>query len=132
MLAVIKATGKASAVIVGHDVGGVVVQKFASAHTDMLKALVMVNSPIIPVFLPLIEFDSYQQQLSEYTIPYYAYQLGQPKNISTIVQRILNETYRDEIAEHMQKIPSLWDARLLQRKFSCASVWARPQHGRLG
>ncbi|KAL7903857.1 putative hydrolase [Trichoderma velutinum] len=105
MLAVIKAVGKDSAVIVGHDVGGVVVQKFASAHSDILKGLVMVNTPIIPVFLPLIEFDSYQQQLSEYTIPYYAYQPGQPKNVSTIVQHILNETYRHQIADYVHKSP---------------------------
>ncbi|KAM0476181.1 hypothetical protein ACHAPX_006598 [Trichoderma viride] len=105
LLAVIKSTGKGSAVIVGHDVGGGVVQNFALAHSEMLKGLVMVNTPIIPVFLPLIEFDSHQQQLSEYTIPYYAYQPGQPKNVSTIVQHILNETYRDEIAGYLQESP---------------------------
>ncbi|EHK19252.1 uncharacterized protein TRIVIDRAFT_69249 [Trichoderma virens Gv29-8] len=76
----------------------------AAAHvSDMLKGLVMVNTPIIPVFLPLIEFDSYQHLLSEYTIPYYAYHPGQPKNVSTIVQHILNETYRDQIAEYVNK-----------------------------
>ncbi|KAL7953604.1 putative hydrolase [Trichoderma compactum] len=105
MLPVIKAVGKGSVVIVGHDVGGVVVQNFASAHSDMLKGLVMVNTPIIPVFLPLIEFDSYQQQLSEYTIPYYAYYPGQPKNVSTIMQHILKETYRDQIADYVHKSP---------------------------
>ncbi|PON20256.1 hypothetical protein TGAM01_v210898 [Trichoderma gamsii] len=105
MLAVIRATGKGPAVIVGHDVGGGIVQNFALAHSDMLKGLVMANTPIIPVFFSLIEFDSHQQQLSEYTIPYFAYQPGQPKNVSIIVQHILNETYRDEIADYLQKSP---------------------------
>ncbi|KAK4071771.1 uncharacterized protein Triagg1_6009 [Trichoderma aggressivum f. europaeum] len=70
MLAVIKAVGKGSAVIVGHDVGGLVVQKFASAHSDMLKGLVMAI-----------------------------------RNVSAIVQHILNETYRDRIADYLHKSP---------------------------
>ncbi|KAK0761773.1 hypothetical protein N5P37_004572 [Trichoderma harzianum] len=93
------AVGKGSAVIVGHDVRDVVVQKFALAHSDMLMGLVMVNTPIIPVFLPLTEFDSYQQQLSEYTIPYYAFLPGHPK------KHILNETYRDQIGDYVRKFP---------------------------
>lgn len=60
MLAMIKRVGKGSVVIVGHDFGGVVEQKFTSAYSDMLKGLVMVNTPITPVFLPLIESNSYQ------------------------------------------------------------------------
>ncbi|KAL6815073.1 putative hydrolase [Trichoderma sp. SZMC 28015] len=68
--------GKGSAVIVGHDFGGVVKQKFTSAYSDMLKGLVMVNTPITP-----------------------------PKNISTIMQHILNETYRDQVADYVHKSP---------------------------
>lgn len=105
MLAIVKATGFRSAIIVGHDVGGVVTQKFALSHPDLVDGLVMVNTPILPVFLPLIEFDTHQQFLSEYTIPYYEYRPGQPKNVSTVVEHILNKTYESEIAGYLQSSP---------------------------
>jgi pimeloyl-ACP methyl ester carboxylesterase len=90
---------------VGHDIGGAVVQYFALNHTDRVEALIMMNTPAIPVFLPLIEFDTEEQEYAKYTIPYYSYRPGQPKNISTLVEHIRNTTYRANIAEYLQESP---------------------------
>jgi pimeloyl-ACP methyl ester carboxylesterase len=91
--------------LAGHDIGGAVVQYFALYHADRVEALIMMNTPVIPVFLPLIEFDTEEQDYAKYTIPYYSYQPGQPKNISTLVQHIRNTTYRAEIAEYLRETP---------------------------
>jgi pimeloyl-ACP methyl ester carboxylesterase len=90
---------------VGHDIGGAVVQYFALNHSSRVEALIMMNTPVIPVFLPLIEFDKEEQEYANYTIPYYAYEPGQPKNISTLVEHIRNSTYRDEIADYLEDSP---------------------------
>jgi epoxide hydrolase 4 len=93
------------AYILGHDIGGVVAQFFALMHPDRTAALIAVNTPILPTFLPLIEFDAGQQNLSRYTIPYFAYEPGQPKNVSTLVQHIRNHTYQAEIARYLEQSP---------------------------
>lgn len=89
----------------GHNIKGGIMQNFALAHSNILKGLVIANTPIIPVFFSLIKFNSHQQQLSKYTIPYFTYQPSQPKNISIIVQHILNKTYRNKITDYLQKSP---------------------------
>lgn len=88
--------------LVGHDVGGAIAQTFAYAQPDLVKALVITNSPFIPTFLPAIEFDAEQQALAQYTIPYYSYQPSQPKNVSVIVKNYRNATYQREIAQYLE------------------------------
>ncbi|OCL10741.1 putative hydrolase [Glonium stellatum] len=105
LLAILDHERTQSATIIGHDVGGAVAQYFAAAHPERVHALIMVNTPVLPVFEYLIEFDKDQQKMAEYTIQYEAYQLGQPKNISSIVKFILNATYRHEIAEYLEQSP---------------------------
>jgi len=67
--------------------------------------MIVINAPIIPVFLPLIEFDAEEQYYARYTIPYYTYEPPQPKNVSRLVEHIRNETYRDEIAAYLEASP---------------------------
>ena len=93
------------AYLVGHDIGGGVAQQFAYAHNDLISALIMVNTPVLPTFLPLIEFDAEQQSLSSYTLEYYAYEPGQPKNATFIAEGIRNATYRNSIVEYLNASP---------------------------
>jgi pimeloyl-ACP methyl ester carboxylesterase len=105
-LLVILANEKAEQVtLLGHDVGGAVVQYFALQHPDRVNALIILNAPVIPVFLPLINFDKEEQDYARYTIPYYTYQPNQPKNISTLVAPIRNVTYRSQIAAYLEESP---------------------------
>jgi len=67
--------------------------------------LVLFNTPISPTFLPLVEVDAGQQNLSEYTLKYFAYEPGQPKNVSFITRNIRNTTYRAEIANYLTSNP---------------------------
>lgn len=93
------------AIMVGHDVGGAVTQMFAYAFPERVTALVLTNTPFIPTFIPLVEFDQEQQKMSHYTPKYFGYIEGQPKNISTIVENIWNDTYRQEITDYLQDSP---------------------------
>ncbi|ETS83248.1 hypothetical protein PFICI_05124 [Pestalotiopsis fici W106-1] len=93
------------AILIGHDVGGVVTQMFAYTFPERVTALVMTNTPFIPTFIPLVEFDAEQQKMSHYTLKYFDYVEGQPKNISTIVENIWNDTYRQEITDYLQNSP---------------------------
>ncbi|KAI9686898.1 MAG: hypothetical protein M1822_002651 [Bathelium mastoideum] len=93
------------AYLVGHDIGGGVVQQFAYAHHDLISTIVMVNTPILPTFLPLIEFDAEQQSLSSYTWKYYRYEPGQPKNATSIARDIRNATYRNSIVDYLNASP---------------------------
>ncbi|KAK6197743.1 hypothetical protein LQW54_010581 [Pestalotiopsis sp. IQ-011] len=58
------------AILVGHDVGGVVTQIFAYAFPERVTALVLTNTPFIPTFIPLVKFDQEQQNMSHYTLEY--------------------------------------------------------------
>ncbi|KAF2727222.1 putative hydrolase [Polyplosphaeria fusca] len=90
---------------IGHDFGGAVAQQLAFNHPDRVNALVILNTPIIPVFLPLLEHDAEAQNYARYTLSYYTYEPGQPKNVSTLVENIRNTTYRAEIAEYLEDSP---------------------------
>jgi pimeloyl-ACP methyl ester carboxylesterase len=105
LLAILDNEGSKTATLVGHDVGGGVVQSFTAAHPERVHALIMVNAPILPVFENLIEFDAGQQFMAEYTITFEAYQVGQPKNVSSLVKFIHNATYNAEIAQYLEQSP---------------------------
>ncbi|KAF2794505.1 putative hydrolase [Melanomma pulvis-pyrius CBS 109.77] len=105
LLAILDHERASNVTLVGHDIGGAVAQNFALNHTERVKALVMVNTPVVPVFLPLISFHKEEQDYARYTIPYYSYEPGQPKNISLLVKNIRNATYRSEIANYLQQSP---------------------------
>jgi pimeloyl-ACP methyl ester carboxylesterase len=92
-------------ILVGHDVGGSVAQMFAYIYPEKVTALILTNTPFLPTFLPLLEFDSEQQMMSHYTLKYFGYVESQPKNISTIVENIWNNTYRQEITDYLEDSP---------------------------
>ena len=105
LLAIYSHENISTATLIGHDIGGAVVQYFALNHAEKVDALIMINTPVIPVFLPLIEFDEEEQDYASYTIPYYTYKPGQPKNISTLTQHIHNVTYKAEISQYLEESP---------------------------
>ena len=82
------------AILVSHDIGGRVAQMFAYIYPEKVTALLLTNTPFLPAFLPLLEFGTKQQKMSHYTVNYFGYVESQPKNISTIVENIWNDTYR--------------------------------------
>ncbi|KAF2010262.1 putative hydrolase [Aaosphaeria arxii CBS 175.79] len=94
-----------TATVIGHDFGGAVVQYFSLYHPERVEAMVMMNTPPFATFVPLINFDKEAQEYARYTIPYYTYKPGQPKNISTLVENIRNTTYRAEIAAYLEASP---------------------------
>jgi pimeloyl-ACP methyl ester carboxylesterase len=89
-------------ILVRHDVGGSVAQMFAYIYLEKVTALILTNTLFLPTFLPLLEFDSRQQKISHYTLKYFGYVESQPKNISTIVENIWNNTYRQEITDYLE------------------------------
>ncbi|KAL1606143.1 hypothetical protein SLS60_003544 [Paraconiothyrium brasiliense] len=93
------------ATFIAHDVGGGIAQFFAFTHPRRVEALILMNAPIIPTFQQLLSSDSEAQQYARYTIPYYTYEPGQPKNISTLVEPIRNITYRASIASYLNASP---------------------------
>ena len=91
--------------LIGHDVGGGILLGFATAFKDIVIALIIMNAPIFPTFVPLLSYDAEAQHYARYTIPYYSYVPGQPTNISTIVESILCPLYRARIADYLDLSP---------------------------
>ncbi|KAH9204294.1 putative hydrolase [Leptodontidium sp. 2 PMI_412] len=105
LLAVLDDIGADTAVVAAHDVGGSIMQQFAFAYPEHLEGIILINTHVLPIFLPLIEFDAGQQNMSLYTLKYFAYEPGQPKNVSFITGKIRNERYRAEIAQYLEESP---------------------------
>ena len=105
MLAILNQENVTSVYLIGHDFGGGLVQGFSQAFPDRVKALIIINAPIMPTFLPLLSYDAEAQEYARYTIPYYSYVPGQPKNIPTIVKTIRDPVYRRKIADYLDRSP---------------------------
>ncbi|KAF2494961.1 putative hydrolase [Lophium mytilinum] len=107
LLAILDHEKAEKASIVGHDVGGGVVQYFALAHPERVEALVLVNTVVLPNFVRLIEFDPDQEYRAKYTIALEAYHAGDPvpQQVFDILASIRNETYRAEVTKYIEKGP---------------------------
>ncbi|KAI8936745.1 hypothetical protein NX059_007132 [Plenodomus lindquistii] len=105
LLTVLDNENATTATLVGHDVGGAVVQTFSLLHPSRVHALILMNTPPLPTFGTLLERDKDVQAYAEYTIPYFSYVPGNPKNISTITSGIRNATYRAETAAYLEASP---------------------------
>ncbi|MFI5606965.1 alpha/beta fold hydrolase [Amycolatopsis sp. NPDC051903] len=103
--AVLDHLGVERAVLAGHDWGGVVLQAFALTHAERVTGLVILNSPVLQPFLQLVHSDAEQQRLSEYTIPYLAYEEGDDKNIDHVVRHIRDPWWRSRIAAYLAASP---------------------------
>jgi pimeloyl-ACP methyl ester carboxylesterase len=104
-VAILDRFGVDKAFVGGHDFGGAAMQTFAFLHPERVHGLILINSPIVPAFHDLVNFDSEQQRLSEYTIPYMHYQPGDPKNAEFIVRHIRNRERRQEILDYLTTSP---------------------------
>jgi pimeloyl-ACP methyl ester carboxylesterase len=103
--AVLDHFGLDTAVLVGHDWGGIVQQAFALFHPERVAGLVLLNSPVLQPFVNLVNNDAEQQHLSEYTIPYFAYSEGDDKNVDFVVRNIRDQEWRKRIAAYLRRSP---------------------------
>jgi pimeloyl-ACP methyl ester carboxylesterase len=93
LLSILDAENIDRAILVGHDVGGSIAQMFTYIYPEKVTALILTNTPFLPTFPPLLEFDTKQQKMSHYTLKYFGYVESQPKNISTVVENFYKENY---------------------------------------
>jgi len=70
LAAVIRHFGRARAIVVGHDWGGVVAWAFAIAHPEMVEKLIIGNAPHPGVFARLLAGDPDQRRASGYIAKY--------------------------------------------------------------
>lgn len=103
--AVLDHLGVAQAHVAGHDWGGGIVQRFALAHPERVRSLIILNSPISRSLVKLVNHDIEQQELSEYTIAYLKYEEGDSKNASYITQFIRDSRWRDAITAYLEESP---------------------------
>jgi pimeloyl-ACP methyl ester carboxylesterase len=103
--AVLDDLGLETAVIVGHDWGGVVLQAFALIHPDRVEGMVLLNSTVLQNFVNLVHTDPEQQEISRYTHAYTAYDEGDDKNIDFVVRNIRDPEWRREVADYLERSP---------------------------
>ncbi|KAL5358816.1 Alpha/Beta hydrolase protein [Aspergillus floccosus] len=93
------------AIIGGHDFGGAAIQMLAMMAPGRIAGLILINTPILPNFYDLVNFDEEQQKMSEYTIRYIQYQPGGEKDEAEVVKFIRDPARRQEIQEYMRNSP---------------------------
>lgn len=93
------------AIVGGHDFGGAAIQMLALLHPERVTGLIIMNSPIVPNFYDLANFDQEQQKLSEYTIRYHQYQPGDDKNEEFVVRNIRDPTRRQAVRDYLTSSP---------------------------
>ena len=104
ILAILDNEGLDNATIISHDWGGTVGWTFALTYTNRTRALVAVNTDS-PTFEDLLATDPEQQEISRYAFPFEAWQPGQPKNISLLIENYRNASYAAEIAAYLDASP---------------------------
>ncbi|KAL4863038.1 hypothetical protein BDV12DRAFT_189952 [Aspergillus spectabilis] len=101
ILAVLDHFNVEKAILGGHDFGGAVIQHMAFLHPSRIAGLIIINSPILPTFNQLVNFDKEQQNLSQYTIRYHQYQAGDPIDEEYIVRTIRDPARRRVVQEYL-------------------------------
>jgi pimeloyl-ACP methyl ester carboxylesterase len=89
------------AILRGHDLGGAVIQQMVFLHPSRIAGLSIINSPILPTFNQLVNFDKEQQSLSQYTIQYHQYQARDPIDEEYIVRTIRDPARRRVVQEYL-------------------------------
>ncbi|WQF89752.1 Putative alpha/beta hydrolase-1, epoxide hydrolase [Colletotrichum destructivum] len=105
ILAILDHFNAPKAIIAGHDFGGAAIQLLALLHPERVSKLIIINSPVVPRFYELVNFDKDQQRQSEYTISYMKYQPGDDKNLDMVVAPISDEEYRRNIRNYLSESP---------------------------
>ncbi|RAR09387.1 hydrolase [Stemphylium lycopersici] len=85
----------------GHDFGGIATQSFALAFPDRVEALIVANTGLLHSFDRIINSDPEAQRYARYTLPYLAYEPGQPKNVSSLVQNLRDPEHKADIAAYL-------------------------------
>ncbi|KAB8227691.1 alpha/beta fold hydrolase [Aspergillus alliaceus] len=97
---------KAEKAIIGdHDFGRAAIQMLAMMAPGRIAGLILLNTPILPNFYDLVNFDEEQQKMSEYTIKFIQYQPGDEKDEADVVKFIRDPARRQEIQEYMHSSP---------------------------
>jgi pimeloyl-ACP methyl ester carboxylesterase len=94
-----------TAIVAGHDWGGVVAQAFALAYPERVTGVILMNSPVLAPFIALVNSDAEQQELSKYTLAYIEYEDGDDKNVDFVVRNIRDLHWRKTIAEYLRVSP---------------------------
>lgn len=105
ILAILNHFKAEKAVVGGHDFGGAAIQLLSLLHPDRVAGLIIINSPIVPRFYDLVNFDDEQQKLSVYTIPYINYQPGDPIDIDYTVRNIRDDSRRKAVRDYLATVP---------------------------
>ncbi|KAJ5833628.1 hypothetical protein N7474_001939 [Penicillium riverlandense] len=93
------------AIIGGHDFGGAAIQMLALMGPERVAGLILINTPILPRFYDLVNFNEGQQRMSEYTIKFMQYQPGDEKNEGDVVKFIRDPARRQAVWEYMHSSP---------------------------
>ncbi|KAJ8603942.1 hypothetical protein MRB53_042009 [Persea americana] len=94
LLAIVDDAKADKVIIVGHDIGGAAVQAFCLMYPSRVSALILINGPLNPIFVNLVNLDEEQQQLSKYTLPYFEYKQGDPKPDLHFIARHISDPQR--------------------------------------
>ena len=104
ILAILDNEGLDNATLVSHDWGSTPAWTFALTYTNRTRALITMNGDS-PTFADLLATDPEQQLISRYALPFEAWQPGQPKNISSLIENFRNASYAAEIAAYLDASP---------------------------
>ncbi|KAK0375385.1 hypothetical protein CLIM01_07284 [Colletotrichum limetticola] len=105
ILAILDHFNAAQAIVGGHDFGGGAIQLLALHHPERVSGLIIMNSPILPRFNELIQFDKDQQAQSAYTIHHIQYQKGDDKNLGAALEGIKDDEQRREMHDYLSESP---------------------------
>lgn len=104
ILAIVDNEGYDNVTLLCHDWGSTVAWTFALEYTNRTRALITMNGDS-PTFEDLLATDPEQQEISRYAFPFEAWQPGQDKNISLLIENFRNASYAAEIAAYLDASP---------------------------
>lgn len=126
LIAILDYLGVDKAIVGGHDFGGAAAQTLALLHPERLLGLIIINSPLLPVFTDLVIGDKEQHDLSKYTKAYFEYQPGMDKNEDYVVRNIREPERREVIRKYLVSSPMHGMMNYYKRNYP-GSPYGNPQ-----
>ncbi|KAF5862031.1 hypothetical protein ETB97_012177 [Aspergillus alliaceus] len=111
------------AIIGGYDFGGAAIQMLAMMAPDRIAGLILINTPTVPMFYDLVNFDEGQQKMSEYTIKFMEYQPGDEKNEADVVKFIRDPSRRQAVQEYMRTYPMHGTFAYYKKNYPAPPLW---------